>query len=227
MIRLAAVLGACALAACSDVGPVSGTGPATGPGSEAALEFGGLRITRAELEDLIPYFESIDRRLGRQHTRRVVLEEDLIPMKLAQRELVAERRELRERAEALRRVIGNGGFPDLVARGQRFGATRPDQFWLRQQLPHAVARYAFDESSLGQVSPVIEVPQGFALVATSEIQRGTTMILDRADACLVTFYTHDAQAFGRWLEGALPKLHKTLTWVSPEFAAIVPNYLRP
>jgi hypothetical protein len=204
--------------------------PAPGPAPadpELALAFDGLRVTRAELMDLVPYFESIDRRLGRKHLLRQILEQDVIPLRLAQRDLARERAPLRERAQALHRVVGTGGFPELVVKGRPYGVHRPEQGWLRSELPHAVARHAFDEARLGQLSPVLELPQGYALVATSEIRPGATTALDRADACLVTFYTHDAAAFGRWLDGARRKLHTTLTWVSPDLADVVPDYLRP
>lgn len=196
------------------------------PAPGVVLAFDGLAVLGAEIDEWLPYLESIDRHLGRRAMVRTVLARHVVPLKLAARDLQAERAPLLERAQALARVVGNGGFPELLAKGRTYGAERPETGWRRGELPLVLQRYVFDEQNVGQVSPVLALPQGYALAATFELRPGPTRLEDRADACIVMFYTHAARAFGEWLAAATRR-PLPVAYVHPDLAESLPEYLRP
>lgn len=200
--------------------------PRPRPDPDTILEVDGLRIQRAEIVELEDYLRSVDSRAGRLRIAAKALEL-LIPLHLARREFAESRATLRERAEALRRVVGDGGYPELVLKSRMVKGYAPPRPFARHELPLPVARWAFDESELGSVSPVLETPQGFCLVATREILRGVTRAADRADAYLVTFYTHDAKEFGAWWSAARARLAGRVTYVHPDYVRALPPWLLP
>lgn len=193
---------------------------------DTILEVDGLRIRQDELSELADYLRGVDARAGRLRIAAKALEH-LIPLHLARREFAGPRAELRARAEALRDAVGNGGYPELVVKSRLVGGYSPPRPFARHELPLPVARWAFDEARIGSVSPVLETPQGFCLVATREILRGVTRTGDRADALLVPFYTHSAKEFGAWWTHARARLRGRVTYVHPDYVRALPAWLLP
>ena len=210
-----------ALPACDDGGRTRAAGDDDG----AVLVLDGMRITRADIAELEPYLRSVEPRAGRMLIASKALAH-LIPLALARRGLAARREILRERAEALRRVVGNGGYPELVAKGRVAGGFRPRRPLTRNELPLPLARWAFDEANVGRVSPVLETAQGFSLIATREIVRGVTRAGDTADIFQVPFYTHPSKEFGAWLASARAAIADKVELVDPEYAPALPRWLK-
>jgi hypothetical protein len=190
------------------------------------LECDGLRIWEHEIEPLLAYVHSVDRRTGRLSAVTGILDGHLIPLKLAERAFPEQRNQQRELAAGLRAVIGNGGYPELVARGRAMGRD-PCREVMRHQLPAAIAAWAFDPEHVGEVSPVIEVPQGFTLVSTFEVEQNTTRVTDRAETCQIAFYTHDAAEFGRWYEAQKARLAHAVTYLAPDYEGALPPWMEP
>lgn len=190
------------------------------------LAVGDIEIPLAEAEQWLPYLDQVDRRASRNAKLRMLLTLHLLPIELARRAHAAQRAELRAQAESMVRVAGNGGFGELLTKGRNYGAYRPQDGFLRNELPLSVARYAFDPANLGRVSPVLETPQGFAVVAVADITPGSTSLLDRVDAVVVPFYTHPPAEFGAWLQGATAELANLPLRIDPAHRDAMPEYLR-
>lgn len=189
------------------------------------LEIDGLRCWGEELEPLMAYAESVDARIGRNARIATILDGHLIPLKLAQRAFAREREEQRRRAEALAAAIGNGGYPELVARATSTAAGAPLQV-MRHDLPLLLAAWAFDETRLGTVSPVLETAQGFSLLSTYEITRGVTRTTDRAEVCQVAFFTHDSVAFGEWLAQSKGAVADRVTFLHSDYRGALPAWIK-
>jgi hypothetical protein len=198
----------------------------TGLPAGVLLAGDGIEVRLAELEAWLPYFDGVDRHASRNAKLRGALALHVLPIALARRAHAARRDDLRRDAEAMARVVGNGGFPELLVKGRPYGALRPANGWVRSELPIAVARLAFDPERLGQVSPVLETPQGFALIATSELRPGVSTVEDRVDAVLVTFYTHPPGEFEAWLRAEYERLAGRIR-VHPDHLDLLPETLRP
>lgn len=186
------------------------------------LEVDGLRFTRAEVARFDAYVDSIDRRVGRNTRTMGILERHLIPLKLAERAFPEERRTQRERCEALARVVGNGGYPELALKGAAVGK---EIVVTPSELPMAIAAWMFEDEHLGRVSPVLETPQGFCLAASYDIRRAATRPQDVAEGFLATFYTHDATEFGAWLKQAEAAIAGHVTYVDPDYRDAIPPWL--
>ncbi|MEM7202346.1 MAG: hypothetical protein AAF628_18895 [Planctomycetota bacterium] len=207
-----------ALGACHSEGePIAQRG-------DVFLELDGMAFRRAELAPFLAYYDRVNRRVGRNTRIQVILDMHLIPRQLARRAFAEERRALQESCEALHRVVGNGGYPELVAKGKAVPGAEL-QVVERSDLPLAVAAYAFRDEAIGVLSPVIETPQGFCLVSVREHHRGTLTTLDTAELFLVPFYTHDAAAFEAWLQQARAEVAGALDWVHPDEAEALPPWL--
>lgn len=230
-------LAACALlllAACRDEATPQGGamaagangGAATnGDGEQVILVVDGLSFTRQQVEEFFPWLHSVHSRSGRNLLAQYVLGDYLIPVALARREFRALRDEQQQRAATLRKVIGNGGYPELVARGQAFGGFAPHPPVQSPRLALPLQRWAFDVENLGQVSPPLEVPEGFALIAAADVRTGVTRLEDTAEVFLVPFYTHTAAETKRWLDQRREAIADRVTWVHPEWRDALPPWL--
>jgi len=189
------------------------------------LEIDGLEVWQRDLEPLLRYVDSVDRRIGEKARVRAILGNHLIPLRLAQRAFAEQRSELRRRCAALHSAVGNEAYPGLVAKGKAVVGDRGAIHAGRQDLPLPVAAYVFDPANLGMMSPVLEVPQGFCLIAASDVLAGATRASDAVDAFQVGFYTHDPVTFGAWLRQAEREVATRLTYVNPDYKDSLPPWI--
>jgi hypothetical protein len=190
------------------------------------MEIDGLQIWAREIEPWVAYVETVDRRTGRDAAIRGILDNHLIPLKLAQRAWAEPRDELRRRAEALARVVRNGGYPELVAKGRAVAGEPLAQTTGRLDLPLPIGAWAFDEDRIGHVSPLLETPQGFSLFSTYRIERGITRTVDRVEAYQVPFYTHPPVEFAAWLVEARAAVSDKVTYVHPGYRRALPPWVK-
>jgi hypothetical protein len=190
------------------------------------LQVDGLQVWEHEVAPLVSYLASVDRRAGRRTRLAAILSAHLLPLKLAQRAFAAERAALRPRCEALRRAVDNGGFPELVAKGRVVPGASHLRLG-RHELPLPLQSYAFAAENLGQTSPVLEVPQGFALIATEHLAPGTSRADDLADVFQVPFYSHSPDDFAAWLRGAQAAVAGRVEYVHPDYRDALPPWLDP
>lgn len=194
------------------------------------LEIDGLTIERREIEEWYPYLESIEPRLGHKTRIRAILANHVLPQRLAARAHWQRRAELRLKAEGLARLATN--YTDLMALAQKseepehrgYAPARPFAY---SDLPYALARAVLDEQRLGQVQGPIETPQGFAVLSTKRIIKGTMTPENLAESYVVLFYTHDAKGFAEWLLPAQSSAAGRVTYVHPEFADALPDWIKP
>lgn len=191
------------------------------------LEFDGLRIWEHEVEPLRQYIAGIDRRAGRITVLTMLLDDYLIPLKAAQRAFAEQRAAKRELAEGLARAVGNEGYMGLLQKGRAVAGEEPDTFSTRIDLPLPLAQWAFADDNLGQVSPVLETPQGFSIISTEQIDRGTTRRDDLAKVYQVSFHTHDPEAFSKWYSAIRTELASTVTYVHPDYRRALPPWMTP
>lgn len=210
-----------AAAACADE---SRTPPE--PPTGLAVEFDGLRIWDHEVEPFRRYVEAIDNRAGHLTLLGGILDGFLIPLKMAQRAWHEERETQRERAEGFARAVGNEGYPGLVQKGRSLAGEPTTDRITRNDLPLPLAVWAFDKEKIGQVSPVIETPQGFAIVSTYKIVDGRTSNADTAEVYQVSFYTHGAKDFSDWYFAERVKLAGKVTHVGDDYRRALPPWIR-
>ncbi|MDP6929003.1 MAG: hypothetical protein QF412_04805 [Planctomycetota bacterium] len=197
------------------------------PPPDLLLELDGMSFTRSEVEEYGRYIrEEVDHRIGQLALTETVLDKVLIPMKLARRAFPEQRAQKEKHARALSTYVGNQGVAELAARGHTLGGYRPESPLTRNSLPLPVSRYVFDESNLGQVSPPIEVPQGYCVIASYDLERGLTRVSDRADVYQVPFYTHGGDDFAAWYQGAREALKGRITYAHPDVLDGLPPWLK-
>jgi hypothetical protein len=209
------------LGACGDRSPEA----APPPDADLALQVGEARVEWSELEALLPYFDSVDRRVGRSTRIRHLLDNHLLPLAAARLAFKEKRAEQRRHAEALAAVVGNGGYPALRAQGRQSGQESAKA--KREDFPLPVAAWLFDPKNIGQVSPVTETPQGFTLASAYDVQRGETPLQDRVEAFQATFYTHTPDDFSTWWNAERQRLVGATRYVHPDLADALPSWLTP
>jgi hypothetical protein len=225
---LAAVVAA-ALASCG--GGAGASEPSTTPpepqtyGADVLFVVDDAIVLRADYESFLPYIRSIHRQIGDEAAKAFVVERHLLPLALARLEFGEQRRERLAEAEALVRAVGNGGPSELEAKARHLGVVAPEEGFGRAELPLAVARRLFDETTIGQLGSPVEVPQGYAVVASSAIFPGTSSAHDRAEGVLVPFYTHGPEAFEAWLRPRLGNVKSRIRHVAPDFRNALKEYL--
>lgn len=193
-------------------------------GPDVVVAFEDIVITRDEVEAGLQYVFGVNRMLGQAAARRTVLVRFLMPLKLAQKDHEALRVPRREAAEALVRVVGNGGPPELAAKGRVFGAQNPEEGFSRSEIPLGLAMRVFDETRLGEVE-LTELPEGFAVVAVSAVIPGNSKPFDRSEAVVVPFFTHTEASFHDWLGSRILGLRGKLDHVAPDYRDVLQEFL--
>ena len=204
-----------------------GCAPEEGPTRPAglALEIDGLQVTIDELHSYDDYFRELDPSMGRNYRTSELLDQFLLPLRLAQRAFPEQRAEARAEAAALAEVVGDGGYQELVRQGDVLGGFKPERPFSRNQLPLALSRYAFDADHVFLASPPIEVAQGFCLIATYRLHQGITTVEDQVEAYLVPFYTHSGALFASWYKAEKQRIRNRVTYVHPDYREALPPWV--
>jgi len=211
---LTAALGV-AFAACSD----------QAPSEQRLLVVDGIEILLADVEPYVAFLDAVVPEGGRKTKILRVLEEHLIPLRLAQRAFPAERAALLERAKALAEVAGN--VVELEEKAVVIDSKRRSTMTRMQaQLP--VAMQLFDPLRTGAVGAPIEVPQGFFVAAAYTLTESPGLVLeDVVDALQVAFATHPAGPWRDWLAGQQQAIADKVTFLHPDHHGVLPVWLRP
>jgi hypothetical protein len=188
------------------------------------LVIDGMTIPLAEAEPYLEFLDTFVPEFAPKTKLERVLDEHLIPLYLARREFAAERAVERQRAIDLRSVATNAyeleqaskNLPTLL----RSKAPR-----LKLKLP--VARYLFDTSQVGGVSEPIELPHGYVLAATFDMNQSALALDDHVDCLQVGFFTQPSVDFLKWYEGQKPRLGDRVTFIHPDHRAAMPAWIRP
>lgn len=195
------------------------------PAEERLLVLDGIEIRLAEVEPYVAFLDSFIPEGGRKTKIQRVLDEYLVPLRLAQRAFPAERRQLKERADALRSVATNVNELEqqsrLIKEKRRSNLTR-----MHAHLP--VAMFAFDPLRVGAVSPPLEMPEGWYVVGAFDLRESPGMVLDDyIDALQVGFITHTTSQWHEWYDAAKVELADKASFVHPDYVNAMPPWIRP
>lgn len=217
--RRNSALGALALllAACGDKTPAP---------ESRLLVVDGIEIGLTEVEPYIGFLTGFMPNAGRKTCVQLVLDQYLLPLRLAQRAFPTQRAEQRERAQALRSVATN--VEELEQRAASLPPNMKDVRNLRRT--HAllpVAIFLFDEMLQGSVSPPIEVPSGYFVVGCLEMHESASKLDDHCKALQVGFVTHAAKEWQEWLDAEHARVADKVTFVHPDYREALPTWLKP
>lgn len=207
---------ASAFAACDDA-------PATPkPAPDVMLIVDGIEIKVAEVERYAAVLAATAPELSRKTVHRHLLENYVLPLRLAQREFAARRAELRQQAAALADVATN--VLELEQRSTQLFAKRKSI--TRRQVEPPVAEFAFDREKMGSVSGVLEVPHGFIVAGCYDILESAVVNEDVADLLQVGFSTHTNAEWSDWLRQTFEKIADKVTYVHPDHRESLPTWMK-
>ena len=195
------------------------------PAEQRLLVLDGIEIRLAEVEPYVAFLDSFIPEGGRKSKIQRVLDEYLVPLRLAQRAFPAERRELKERADALCSVATNvvelEEHSRIIKEKRRSNLTR-----MKAHLP--VAMFALDAMRVGAVSPPLEMPEGWYVVGAYDLRESPSLVLDDyIDALQVGFITHTSSKWLEWYNAAKIELADKATFVHPDYVTAMPPWIRP
>lgn len=204
---------------------LAGAGCSDQPVAETRLlVLDGIEI---RLDELTPYLEFLLDSVpegGRKTAVQRVLEEHLLPLRLAERAFPSERAEARTRAETLKQIAGN------AAELEQHAAAMPTKRRTNYPRLHArlpVAMFLFKPENLGSVSDVLAMPEGFALVGSFDLNDSVHALQQSVDAIEVGFFTHGGPEFRDWLAAEKARVAGKLSFVHPDYVFALPEWIKP
>lgn len=188
------------------------------------LVLDGIEVRLAELEPYVEFLLDSVPEGGRKTAVQRVLEEHLLPLRLAERAFPQERAAARAQAETLKQVAGNAAELEqhAAAMPTRRRANYPR---LHARLP--IAMFLFKPENLGAVSDVLALPEGFALVGSFDLHDSVQALQQSVDAVEVGFFTHGGAGFRDWLAAEQTRVAGKLTFVHPDYVFALPDWIKP
>lgn len=187
----------------------------------------GVEIRRSELAEYEPYLRQLDPTMGEMTRLRELIQQFLLPLKMARRDFQEQRRVQRQRAEAVIKSLSpTPGADELMEQTKRVPGARKLEGWIRQHMQIPEQRWAFDDARVLQASPILETPLGFTILASLRKDPGPTLAYDKADIWFVPFHTHETKAFGAWWAKVQKDVAHKLTYVHPDYAEALPYWLK-
>ena len=204
---------------------LAGAGCSDRPVAETRLlVLDGIEI---RLDELTPYLEFLLDSVpegGRKTAVQRVLQEHLLPLRLAERAFPRERAEARSQAETMKQIAGNAA--ELEQHAAAMAAKRRANYpRLLARLP--VAMFLFEPTNLGSVSEVLAMPEGFVLVGSFDLQDSVHALQQSVDAVEVGFFTHRGAEFRDWLATEQARVADKLTFVHPDYVFALPDWIKP
>lgn len=191
--------------------------------TDLLLVVDGLEFTRADVAPYTAFLQGFVPESGEKSKVRLVLEEYLLPLRLAQRAFPEQRQRALAQARGLCEVATNAVELDaqshLLDQRQRGNMSRR-----RPQLP--VAMFLFDPLAVGSVSLPIEVPVGYVVAAAFDLHESALMVDDYVESLQVPFVTHDAESWGAWLKSEKQRVSTLVSYVHPDFREAMPSWLQ-
>jgi hypothetical protein len=224
MIRMRTLLGVVA-------GVVAGSLALTGCGDDKPadeprlLVLDGIEFRLADVAPYVQFFDSFLPEGGRKTKVQRVLEEYLIPLRLAQRAFPKERQAQKAIADGLCSVATN--VEELERQTvQMKDRLRANMTRTQAQIP--VAMFLFDPLRVRAVSEPLELPQGWFVVAAHDLIASPALqIADYVDALQVGFVTHTSGDFYKWYEAQKVALADKATFVHPDHLTAMPPWIQP
>lgn len=198
--------------------------PAPPPPEPRLLVVDGLTITFEDLQPFVDYIRSFRPEAGTKSITMKALDEHVLPLRLAQRAFAEEREAQHNNAQALSDVADNvydlENFTENTGHKQRKKLAR-----MQAHLP--VSMFVFDPLKTGAVSPPLELPQGWFVVASYDMVESPLAVADHVDVLQVAFVTHDADQWALWYDEEKRRITDKVTFVHPDYAHRLPPWLNP
>lgn len=196
------------------------------PKEERLLVLDGLEIKLADVQPYIDFMKSAVPEAGVNTCIQTVLEEHLIPLRVAQRAFPTERQAMKARADDLCKVATNVLELDQQtqylprAEKRRSRTTR-----LHLRLP--VAIYALDVLKIGAVSPPLEMPEGWLVAGVCDVKESPALaVADEAEVLYVGFYTHPTGEWLNYYAAERARLADKATFVHPDYLYAMPTWIQ-
>jgi hypothetical protein len=182
----------------------------------------GIEITLGEVEPYVEFLGTYLPEGGRKSRIQVVLDEHVLPVRLAQRAFPEQRKRMLEQANALCAVATN--VHELEQQSRLIEDKTRRNLTRRHRLP--IVMFLFAPGSTGAVSPPLEVPYGYVVVGAYEMKEAPLMVDDYVDALLVGFPTHQPSEWKEWIEGEKQRVATKVSWVHPDYREAMPQWLQ-
>ena len=187
------------------------------PPETRLLVLDGIEVRLDEVEPYVRFLDESVPEGGRKTKVQRVLEEQILPLKLAQRAFPAERKLLRS--------VSTNAY-ELEQNAAAIKDKRRAKFpRLHAKLP--VAMFLFQLENLGSVSATIELPEGFAVVGSFDAKQHQLALEDSVDALEVAFFTHLGKEWREWLQAEQARVADKLTFVHPDYRFALPSWIHP
>jgi hypothetical protein len=194
------------------------------PAEHRLLVIDGIEIRLADVEPYVAFFETFWPESGPKSRVQRALDEVLIPIALARRSFAKERAELKARADALCSVATN------VLELEQQKAVAGDKLRSQVRRTHLqlpIALFAFDPLLTGSVSPPIEMPEGWRVVAAYDINQSSELLVgDYVDLLQVAFVHHSGKEWAEWCSAEKHRIADLATFVHPDYTTAMPEWIR-
>lgn len=195
------------------------------PEERRLLVVDGIEITLADVEPYIAFYDGYLPEGGRKSKALRALEDQVLPLRLAQRAFAPQRAAQRQLAEALCSVATNA--LELEQQSQQVRDKRRANL-TRGTALLPVGMWAFDPTRVGAVSPPLELPHGWFVVGLFDLKESQGLVMDDyVDALQVGFVTHTRIEFDAWYREQQALLADKATFVHPDYEHALPSWLRP
>ncbi len=203
-----------ALAACGD----EPARPARDP--DLLLVVDGIEVRVSEVEPFVAFYDFLPESSRSSKVRRI-LTEYTIPLRLSQRAFAAKRKELYATAKALTEVATNAvELQQVMSDGRLPGRALEN---VRLQLAPPLALFLFDPLLRGSVSPPIEVPEGYKVVACNDVKEAPLVLDDLCSSLQVAFNTHNLiNDYIAWRDAEMARVAHLVTYVHPDYREALP-----
>ncbi len=185
------------------------------------LTLDGIEFRWGEAAAFISFYDSIYPQWSLRTKLRKVLEDHLVPLRLAQRAFPELREEQLQKARAMQSVCGNA--LELARKAEGLHHRRGEVGLQLVEVP--VAMFLLDRARLGSVSDPVELPQGYMLCGALDLREGGVVGDDLVDAVQVPFQTHDHPTFRKWLDEQQAALATKASFVHPDYRNAMPVWL--
>jgi len=214
-----------ALAGCSREGGTTDTAPlaqAQLTADTILLTLDGIEFRWGEASGFVAFYDAIYPQWSLRTKLRKVLEDHLVPLRLAQRAFPELRADQLQKARAMQSVCGNA--LELARKAEGLHHRRGEVGLQVVEVP--VAMFLLDRARLGSVSDPIELPQGYMLCGALDLREGGVVGDDLVDAVQVPFQTHDHPTFRKWLDEQQAALANKASYVHPDYRNAMPVWLQ-
>lgn len=191
---------------------------------ERLLVLDGIEIRFADVEPFVAYLDSYLPEGGRKTKIQHVLDDHVIPLKLAQRAFADQRRVQKVRADEICSVAKTWDELEKVS-AQLADKKRAVVTRTHSRLP--VEMYAFDPLHSGSVSPPLEVPEGWFIAGIYDVQQSPAQMLsDRVDMLQVGCVTHTSREWADFYAAEKQRIAGKATFIHPDYVHAMPVWIR-